>query len=120
MPDIADLYDHEIARVGEIWKDLMSRFSRLANTRANLQQLAAVANDEFIKAGFVVNVRWENNLVIDPKTMQPYPIEIEILGRTPNADEDTIGFDHERKRHEVLRSKERGESFYGQREHATG
>jgi hypothetical protein len=116
MPDISDLYDYEIAEVGQIWKGLMTRFSRLPNTKANLQKLAEVANDEFIKAGFVVNVRWENNLVIDPKTMQPYPIEIEVIGRLPGAEEDQIGFDHERKRAEVLQSKDRGESFAGQKE----
>jgi hypothetical protein len=120
MTDIADLYDYEIAQVGSIWKDLMTQFARKPNTRANLQELATVANAMFLKAGFVVNVRWENNLVVDPKTMQPYPIEIEVLGRIPGAEEDTIGFDHERKRHEVLRSKERGEDFYGQREKAGG
>ena len=116
MPDIADLYDYEIEEVARIWKGLMDQFSRKANTKDNLQELAKVANSEFLRAGFVVNVRWENTLVIDPKTMQAYPIEIEVLGRIPGAEEDTIGFDHERKRVEVLRSKERGEAFAGQKE----
>lgn len=118
--DIADLYDWEIEKVGKIWSDLMRRFSHKPNTKANLQELAKVAHDEFLQAGFYVNVKWELNLVINPATMQPYPIEIEVLGRIRGAEEDKIGFDHERKRHEVLRSKERGEDFYGQKERASG
>jgi len=117
--DIADLYDWEIAKVGEIWKGLMDQFSRRPNTKANLQELATVAHDKFLEAGFIVNVRWELNLMVNPETMQPYPIEIEVMGRTPKAEMDTLGMDHERKRHEVLRSKERGEEFYGQKGKAT-
>lgn len=118
--DISDLYDWEIEKVGAIWKDLNRRFMRQTNNKANLIQFAKVAHDEFLKAGFYVNVKWELNLVVNPATMKPYPIEIEILGRVRGADEDVIGFDHERKRHEVLKSKERGESFYGEKEKATG
>lgn len=122
--DIADLYDHEIAAIGPTWQKLMTRFSRLPNTRANLQELAKVANDEFLKLGFVVNVRWENNLMVDPNTMQPYPIEIEFVGRVPGGTglgELVEGYelmDHERKRDEVLKSKDRGEAFLGQKERA--
>lgn len=120
--DGADLHDEEIAKIGVIWKDLMTRFSRLPNTRANLQELAKVANGEFLKIGIVVNVRWENNLMIDPNTMQPYPIEIEVLGRAtgmPGHGELVDGhvlFDHERKRHEVLEANKRGEDYLGQKE----
>lgn len=116
--DIADLYDYEIEIVGQVWKRLMDQFARKANTKDNLQELARVAHEEFLKAGFVVVVAWENTLIVDPKTMKPYPITIEVIGRVPGADEDKIGFDHERKRHEVLRSKERGEAYYGQKERA--
>lgn len=117
--DIADLYDYEIETIGIAWRDLMQKWSHRPNTKNNLQELAKDANDTFLKLGFVVNVRWENNLVINPNTMEPYPIEIEVLGRVPGT-EDSDGYDHERKRHEVLRSKERGEDFYGQKEKATG
>lgn len=117
--DLADLYDHEVVAVGRLWKELMDRFARKPNTRANLQELAKVANDEFLKLGLVVNVRWENNLMVDPRTMQPYPIEIEVLGRVPGGTglgelvEGHELMDHERKRFEVLRSVERNEEFYG-------
>lgn len=122
--DQSDLYDHEIAKIGPVWQALMQKWSRRPNTRANLQELAKEATDAFLKLGFVVNVRWENNLIVDPTTMQPYPIEIEFLGRVPGGSglgEMSGGhelMDHERKRDEVLRANERGEAYLGQKERA--
>ncbi len=121
--DMADLYDWEIKEIGAIWQQLMKDWAHKPNTKSNLQEFATVSHNKFLKAGFVVNVRWENNLMVNPMTMQPYPIEIEVLGRAPGArgeDDAVDGFDHERKRHEVLRSKERNEDFYGQRESDRG
>lgn len=126
MPDIADLYDADIAQVGKVWRRLMDQFSRKPNTKANLQELARVAHEEFLKIGFVVNVVWENSLIVNPETMEAFPIEIEILGRVSGGSglgevvEGHELMDHERKRHEVLRSKERGEDYYGQKERARG
>lgn len=118
--DMADLYDYEIKQIGEIWGQLNQQWSHKANTRANLQEFAKSGNDAFLKAGFVVNIMWENTLIVNPNTMQPYPIEIEILGRagTNTFNEREAGFelmDHERKRDEVLKSKTRGEDFLGQK-----
>lgn len=119
--DQADLYDHEIVAIGKVWERLMRDWARKPNTKSNLQEFAKVANDEFLKLGFVVNVMWENNLIIDPNTMQPYPITIEVMGRTPGGSglgEMVQGFelmDHERKRDQVLKSIERGEDFHGKK-----
>ncbi len=111
--DTSDLYDWEIKKIGEIWKALMSKWSSKPNSKANLTELSKEANDLFIKAGFVVNVMWENSLIIDPRTQQPRPIEIEVMGRIPA--EAGKEFEHDRKRWEVLNANERGEKFHGQK-----
>jgi hypothetical protein len=121
--DQADLYDHEIVAIGKVWQYLMDKWARKPNTKTNLQEFAKDANDCFLKLGFVVNVMWENNLIINPATMQPYPIEIEVMGRVPGG--SGLGemvvmpdgtkvelMDHERKRDQVLKSRERGEDFH--------
>jgi len=124
--DQSDLYDHEIVAIGEVWKKLMADWARKPNTKSNLQEFAKVANGEFLKLGFVVNVMWENNLIIDPSTMQPYPITIEIMGRTPGGsglgemvdlgDGRKVELkDHERQRDQVLKSIERNEDFHEKR-----
>lgn len=119
--DQADLYDHEIVAIGKVWQRLMRDWAHKPNTKANLQEFAKVANDEFLKLGFVVNVMWENNLIVNPATMQPYPIEIEVMGRTPGGSGlgEMVGnvelMDHERKRAQVLKSIEEGKDFYDQK-----
>ena len=42
------------------------------------------------------------------------PIVLEILGRIRGNDVDKQGFDHEKKRWEVLKSKDSGEKFLGE------
>ena len=126
--DMSDLYDYEIAEIGQIWNELNRDWMHKANTRGNLEEFAKTANAKFLEAGFVVNIQWENSLIMVPDISAPggmsqMPVTIEVLGRAPGAkgaEHATDGFDHERKRHEVLRSKERGEDFYGQKESATG
>lgn len=117
--DMADLYDEDIKAIGEIWKGLNDEWSRKPNTKANLQEFAKVGHERFLKAGFVVNIMWENTLIVNPATMQLYPIEIEVLGRAGKSYGEIVdGFelmDHERKRDEVLKANERGEKFLGQK-----
>lgn len=116
--DQADLYDHEIVAIGRVWQALQGKWGRKPNTKHNLQEFAKEANDAFLQLGFVVNVMWENNLIINPATMQPYPIEIEVMGRVPGGSglgEMDSGFelmDHERKRDQVIKSIERNEQYY--------
>lgn len=122
--DQADLYDSEIRRIGPVWQALNQKWASRPNTKSNLQEFAKEATEAFLKLGFVVNIRWENNLIVDPKTMKPYPIEIEFLGRVPGGSglgemvEGHELMDHERKRDEVLRANERGEAYLGQKERA--
>lgn len=120
--DQADLYDYEIVEIGKIWKNLNSDWMRKSNTRANLEEFAKVANAKFLDAGFVVNIQWENALIMVPDLsaaggIKQMPVRIEVLGRVPGskaADHATDGFDHERKRDEVLKSKVTNEGFYGE------
>lgn len=124
--DLSDLYDHEIKQIGEIWKGLNQEWAHKPNTKANLQEFAKVATDRFLSAGFVVNIQWENTLIMVPDITAPggikqMPVTIEVLGRAPGVDRRSVAegghalMDHEYKRHEVLRSKERGEDFLGQK-----
>jgi hypothetical protein len=106
------LYDWEIAKIGLIWNKLQQTWMHRPNSTSNLTEFARVAHDEFLRAGFVVNVMWENTLIIDPRTMAPMPITIEVMGRIGEPDE----FDHDRKRDEVLKANDRGEQFYGQKD----
>ena len=119
--EMAELYDAEVKEIAAIWNSLNREWSSKPNTRENLQEFAKVGNDAFLKAGFVVNIMWENTLIINPATMQAYPIEIEILGRVTGMtgggvlEEGHVLMDHERKRDEVLKANERGERFFGQK-----
>lgn len=113
--DISDLQDHEIKTVASIWSELNHEWAHKPNTRANLQELAKVADEKFKRAGFVVNVQWENTLIIDPNTMEAMPIVLEVVGRVPDSQNPYHFLDHELKRHEVLRSKERNEAYLGQK-----
>lgn len=114
--DQSDLHDWEIQMISQIWMALQQRWSHRPNTRQNLSEFAKVATEVFIRQGFVVNVMWENALImVATKTgeIEPLPITIEIMGRVENP---VHGFDHERKRHEVLLSRDRNENFLGQKE----
>ncbi len=117
--DQADLYDHEVAEIGKIWHELQTKWSHKTNTKANLQEFAKEAHGVFLKAGFVVNIAWEHNLVVNPVTMEPYPIEVEVMGRVPGNEHTEDGVelhDHELHRWQVLNANQRGEKFYGQKE----
>jgi len=116
--DVADLYDHEIAKIGPIWRKLMDEFSRKSNTKENLNELARRATDEFMKAGLVIEVNVSPSLIFNPLTNQYGSPEIVILGRVPGSHFEEEGvpmLDHERKRDEVLKSRERGEDYLGQK-----
>ena len=122
--DASDLYDHEIVAIYQKFYEIQEKWMLKPNTRANLQEFAKECNGEFQKLGFVVNVMWENNLIVDPKTMKPMPITIEVMGRVTGG--SGLGeivdlgdgkkvelFDHERKRAQVLKSIENKEDFHG-------
>lgn len=108
ISDIIDLYDEDVAVLGEIWTDMQTRFSRKANSMENLAELEKRTVDECFKAGLVVRVHTSECL------MGIGPVTIEPVGRV-NALHDGF-YDHERKRSEVLLSKDKGEEFLGQKE----
>ncbi len=107
--DIADLYDKDIVVVGKIWNELMQKYSHRPNTQHNLSELAKEAEDKFYQAGFIVHVD------LAPVLLGEAP-RVDIVDRVAASIEHVEGLDHERKRHEVLDSKVRGEDFRGQKE----
>jgi hypothetical protein len=116
--DMADLYDHEVAKIGPIWQRLMSEFGQKPSTRRNLEELAKRAAEEFVKIGLVVEVNTAPCLIYDVRTGTGGSPEIVIMGRVPGTEytEDGVPlFDHERKRAEVVLSRDRGEDFAGQK-----
>lgn len=116
--DLADLYDYEIKQVAIVWKGLMDEFSKRSNTRKNLDELSKRASDEFLKIGLVVEVDTTPTLIFNPTTMSYGSPVINILGRVPGThyeEEGVFVMDHERKRDEVIKSRERGEDFLGQK-----
>lgn len=108
ISDIIDLYDEDIGVLGEIWADMQMRFSRKANTIENLAELEKRTVDECFKAGLVVRVHTSECL------MGIGPVTIEPIGRLAKAHDGY--YDHERKRSEVLLSKDKGEKFLGEKE----
>ena len=111
--DISDLYDYEIMKVGKIAKEISAEFSTKTNNQFNLAEMAKKAEDRFMAAGFKVHVD------LAPVLFQEPPI-IEILSRVDTTEEAKQEFDHERKRWEVLGSKDRGELYRGEKEKYNG
>jgi hypothetical protein len=107
--DIADLYDHEVATVDRIGKEIAHKFSHRTATFENLEELVKFAHGRFLEEGFIVEVDTAKCLVLGEAP------EIMIIGKVPGHDDHKHGFDHERKRHEVLKSKDTGEKYLGQR-----
>lgn len=128
--DQADLYDYEIAQIAKVWQRLNNEWAHKPNTKANLEEFAKVAHQAFLDAGFVVNVQWENTLIMVPDITAPggmsqMPVTVEVLGRAGanKFNEKVEGhelFDHDYKSFEVKRSKERNEDFLGQKERGGG
>lgn len=119
MADIADLYDAEIAAVGPIVQRLTGEFARRTANKKNLDELSKRAVEEFFKVGLVVEVNTMPCIIADVNG-KTGPPEIVILGRVPgsklsNADQGFELLDHEKKRAEVLKSKQTGEAFLGQK-----
>jgi len=96
----------------------MDKWSKRANTRANLEEMAKEAHDLFLRVNLIVEIDIFPCLIVDPWTQQSGEPVISILGHvegTRTALDPSDGFDHERKRHDVLISKERNEEFRGQK-----
>ncbi len=102
---IADLYDEDIKKVGELWNDVLQRFAHRSNSQANLAEMAKYAEHKFLEKGFVVAVD------VSPALLDEPPI-ITVRGKIEGFEE----FDHERKGWEVNKANDKGEKFLGQKE----
>lgn len=107
--DIADLYDHELAEVDRIGREIARKFSHKSATRQNLEELVKYAHHKFLEIGLIVEVDTAKSLILGE------PPEVMIIGKVPGHEDHKHGFDHERKRSEVIRSKEMGEKYDGHR-----
>lgn len=119
-----DLYDSEVAALGKVIRKLMEEWSHKPNTRNNLEELTRRAHDECLKVGLVIELDTTPCLIarVDPATgsITYGSPELVVMGRSStsklaNLEQGVHVLDHERKREEVLLSKERGEDFAGQK-----
>lgn len=103
-----DLTDHDVMIVGKIVGDLMAKYSDKPNTPENLDHLRDEALTRLAEAGILAT--------LDPAPcFYGEPPVLEILGKVGDPG-FTAEFDHERKQYEVIKSKERGEDYLGQKE----
>jgi hypothetical protein len=108
-----DLTDYEVMKVGQIVTDLVSRYGHRANNADNLNALRDEALTRFAEIGILAT--------LDPAPcFHGEPPTIEIIGKVTGHDDHKYGFDHERKRDEVVKSKELNEDYRGQKEKHTG
>jgi hypothetical protein len=102
---LVDLYDNEIKKCGEVWTEVMRRFSHKANTQHNLNEMVNWATDAYFKAGFIVQFDLSGALLGQPPTLT-------VIGRVDGLDE----FDHDKKGWEAKKSKITNELYLGQKE----
>jgi hypothetical protein len=104
-----DLTDHEVMQIGKIVGELVAKYGRKANTAENLDQLRDEALTRFAEAGIIAT--------LDPAPcFYGEPPVVEIIGKIGGDPIEKYGFDHERKQYEVIKSKDRGEDYLGQKE----
>ena len=99
----------------------MDEFATKLATQHNYDELKKRAFDEFLKIGLVVQVEVPQ-FVAEGVSAEPGfgTPEIVIMGRVPgsklsNQEEGVEITDHELKREEVLKSKQTGEKFLGEK-----
>lgn len=110
-----DLYDEEIVAVTNLMMELNEMARRTRNTPVALRDFGKRIQDMFYKAGFIVNVDLSAAGLINPQTGRSFPPDVEILARVDDHT-NTKEFDHDKKRFEVLDSKEKGEKYRGLKE----
>lgn len=106
--DISDLQDDEIIWIGKLAQSLTQKWARKANTQRNLEEMCKEAEGAAHKRGILIKMHLQDVLIGGPPTM-------EVVGKL-NIAEANYGFDHERKQHDVRKSKVRGEDILGQKE----
>lgn len=104
-----DLTDREIQATLKVVEAVRLKYAGLPNTPDNLEAL----RDEVLTRLMDINVL----ATLDPAPcFYGEPPELEIIGKIKGDPIEKYGFDHEQKQYEVLKSKERGEDFLGQKE----
>lgn len=106
--DISDLQDHEIKEIGEIVSGLTRKWSSKPSSQRNLEEMCKEAEAAAYKRGILIKMHLTDLLVGGR-------VVLEVIGKI-DTHEEKFGFDHERKRHDVLKSKVRNEDFLGQKE----
>ena len=107
-----DLQDDEIMTVTEIMMEMNELARSTRNTPTALRDFGKRIQDRFYQAGFVVNVDLSAAGLLNPKTGRSFPPDVEIIARVEDPT-NVKEFDHDRKRHAVLRSKEMGVKYDG-------
>jgi hypothetical protein len=104
-----DLTDEEVAKSVSIVYELQQKYATRAFTEANLDALRDEVLTRLAEVGVLAT--------FDPAPcLHGEPPVVEFLGKV-SGDKTfhTEGLDHERKQWEVLKAKERGEDYYGQK-----
>lgn len=119
--DHNDLYDSEIAAIGPVWKEINQEFMGRTLSTKVLDELKLRTHDRFLKIGLIARVDIPTYVVEggDGEPVYGQPV-LEIVGRIPDSslvvkEGDHQLLDHELKRAEILKSKETGEKFLGQK-----
>jgi hypothetical protein len=102
----ADLLDSEVKQVLEVVVNVQERYQYRSNTATNLEALRDELLTRLMDIGIIATV--------DPSPcLYGEPPDLEIIGSTRLDAHD--GFDHERKRAEVVTANVRKEDYLGQK-----
>jgi len=106
----ADLYDYEKAKIDkEIMPELARRFYYKEASQHNLEEMTKWITDQFLKMGLIIHVN----------TAEAYlgvgPPKVSVVSRLSGHSDSKYGHDHERKRKEVVESRELGEKYRGEK-----
>lgn len=102
----ADLLDSEVQQVLQIVVSVQERYQYKTSTAINLEAMRDELLTRLMEIGIIATV--------DPTPcLYGEPPDLEIIGSTRVDKRD--GFDHERKRDEVLSANTRKEDYLGQR-----
>jgi hypothetical protein len=104
-----DLTDEEVKQAIQIVNLIRVKYAGKSNTAKNLEDMRDEILTRLSDVGVVAT--------FDPTPcFYGEPPEMEIVGKVQNDPIHKYGFDHERKRHEVLEANKRNEDYRGQKE----
>jgi hypothetical protein len=103
-----ELLDSEIQQAVKVVGALQMKYARMANSVTNLEKLRDEALTRLSEIGILAT--------FDPAPcFYGEPPIVEFVGKVNTDAIHKDGFDHEKKRYEVLKSKERNEDYLGQK-----